>query len=148
MTDGSVVSDNSLVPADSIAAGSDFQGMVPTIELGLQGSGTAQVSGNEASALILLGDDSECVVRDNTLNGGSQDLGVGIQLGGGSPTVEANTVRGARVGIVVPRGGTPTIRSNDIEDNETGIVVNGTTLPVIEDNRFCGNAEDLGALRL
>jgi parallel beta-helix repeat protein len=115
------------------------------IEFILEGGGSALIEGNDTAMYLSLKDTdgTGITVRDNVVRG-EDEFGVGVYLGSGSPVVENNDISGARVGITVPGGGSPTIRGNEIKDNGTGIsVAHSTAAPIIEDNRFCGNEQDL-----
>jgi parallel beta-helix repeat protein len=124
--DGSIfgyAGDDTTIRYNHIRGGGEPHDGRPGSAIGITGSGTALVEGNDIV-----------------------DSPYGIDVSGGArPQVSGNTVRGsASSAILVDFGTGPTIDGNIIEGNATGIEVRGaTTTPVITGNSFCGNKTDL-----
>ena len=124
--DGSVsgAGDGMIVRHNTIRGGGEPADGRPGSAIGITGSGSAIVEGNEIT---------------------DSPYGIDVSGSGATPQIRGNAIHGSvSVAIVVERGTAPTIDGNAIEDNATGIEVRGTTTtPVIAGNSFCGNVTDL-----
>jgi parallel beta-helix repeat protein len=125
--DGSIsagAGDGTIIRGNTIRGGGEPADGRPGSAIGITGSGTAIVEGNE--------------IIDSP-------YGIDISGSGATPQVSRNTIRGSvTMAILVDRAAAPTISGNTIEGNGTGISVAGvTTTPVVTGNSFCDNQTDL-----
>lgn len=120
-----------------------------------------------ASTCIALSANSR-VAKSTITNCNFGGNGVGISIGGGSPTIELNTVAGNQGTGISVSAGNPTVQNNDIQTNTTGIswsnvggtvtgnaihnnatgmFVSGSTAnPVVSNNSiYCNTSVDLNA---
>ncbi len=92
-----------------------------------------RITGNDTGMTV----SGDSVLVGNTISGGR--LGVG--LGPGSPTLDANTISDNDRGLFISAVASPTLTGNTICDNVTNVALaNGATMPDTAGNEVCEDA--------
>ena len=96
---------------------------------------TKNIVRNSGESGLLMLDDSNCVVRSNTLDG-NQQFGILCQ-GPQQATITSNEITGSKhAGVGVLRTACPMLRNNDIHDNANGIHVSERGAGTIVNNNI------------